>query len=188
MARISDVKILSGIRRCMLPHACVLIIESVVPQTPGPHLSKELDIAMMALPGGKERTQEEYADLAAKCGLWKTTQSRTHPQPDPLRDRQTGRSGAARQFLELERPYSESGLLLGTSAFTATVGRGVLPTRHEGERIPFLLRDPIQDRRNRQHVLPHPEHIDSDELVREDEKTTSDFIFAAKVPQVVTHA
>jgi len=23
----------------------------------------------MALPGGKERTQEEYADLAAKCGL-----------------------------------------------------------------------------------------------------------------------
>jgi len=35
----------------------------------GPHLSKELDIAMMALPGGKERTEEEYADLAAKCGL-----------------------------------------------------------------------------------------------------------------------
>jgi hypothetical protein len=24
---------------------------------------------MMALPGGKERTQEEYADLTAKCGL-----------------------------------------------------------------------------------------------------------------------
>ena len=30
---------------------------------------KELDIAMMALPGGKERTQEEYANLAAQCGL-----------------------------------------------------------------------------------------------------------------------
>ena len=47
----------------------VLIIETVVPTTPGPHLSKELDIAMMVLPGGKERTQEEYAALAAKCGL-----------------------------------------------------------------------------------------------------------------------
>jgi O-methyltransferase len=64
-----SIKILSAIRRDMPQHASVLIIETVVPQTPGPHLSKELDIAMMALPGGKERTQEEYADLAAKCGL-----------------------------------------------------------------------------------------------------------------------
>jgi hypothetical protein len=47
----------------------VLIIETVVPPTPEPHLSKELDIAMMALPGGMERTQEEYAALALKCGL-----------------------------------------------------------------------------------------------------------------------
>lgn len=62
-------KILSAIRRDMPPHAAVLIIETVVPPTPGPHLSKELDIAMMVLPGGKERTQEEYAELAAKCGF-----------------------------------------------------------------------------------------------------------------------
>src|SRR2546429_1670132 len=48
-------------RRDMPPHARVLTIETVVPPTPGPHLSKELDIAMMALPGGMERTQEEYA-------------------------------------------------------------------------------------------------------------------------------
>jgi hypothetical protein len=54
-----SIKILSAIRRDMPRHACVLIIETVVPETPGPHLSKELDIAMMALPGGKERTQEE---------------------------------------------------------------------------------------------------------------------------------
>jgi hypothetical protein len=64
-----SIKILSAIRRDMPQHASVLIIETVIPQTPGPHLSKELDIAMMALPGGKERTQEEYADLAAKCGF-----------------------------------------------------------------------------------------------------------------------
>jgi hypothetical protein len=62
-------KILSAISRDMPTHARVLIIESIVPATPGPHLSKELDIAMMALPGGMERTQDEYAALASKCAL-----------------------------------------------------------------------------------------------------------------------
>ena len=64
-----SVKILSAIRRAMSAGARVLIIETVVPDAPGPHLSKELDIAMMALPGGMERTQEEYASLAAQCAL-----------------------------------------------------------------------------------------------------------------------
>jgi hypothetical protein len=64
-----SIKILSAIRRDMPQHARVLLIESVVPSSPGPHLSKELDIVMMVLPGGKERTKEEYADLGAKCGL-----------------------------------------------------------------------------------------------------------------------
>jgi len=64
-----SIKILSAIQHAMSAHAKVLIIETVVPATPGPHLSKELDIAMMALPGGMERTQEEYAGLASKCAL-----------------------------------------------------------------------------------------------------------------------
>ena len=64
-----SIKILSAIRRDMPPHARVLIIETVVPLGPGPHLSKELDIIMLALPGGMERTREEYAGMAAKCGL-----------------------------------------------------------------------------------------------------------------------
>lgn len=63
------IKILSAIRRDMPAHARVLILETVVPQTPGPHLSKELDIVMMAIPGGMERTREEYASLTSKCGL-----------------------------------------------------------------------------------------------------------------------
>lgn len=62
-------KILSGISRDMPKHAKVLIIETVVPSTPGAHVSKEIDIAMMALPGGMERTHDEYAGLASKCGL-----------------------------------------------------------------------------------------------------------------------
>jgi hypothetical protein len=64
-----SIQILSGIRKAMPPNARVLIIETVVPPTAEPHLSKELDIVMMALPGGMERTKEEYAALAAKSGL-----------------------------------------------------------------------------------------------------------------------
>lgn len=64
-----SIKILSAIRRDMPKHARVLVIEAVVPPTLGPHLSKELDIVMMALPGGMERTQEEYAGLASESGL-----------------------------------------------------------------------------------------------------------------------
>jgi hypothetical protein len=64
-----SIKILSAIRRDMPQHARVLLIESVVPSSPEPHLSKELDIVMMVLPGGRERTKEEYSDLVAKCGL-----------------------------------------------------------------------------------------------------------------------
>ena len=64
-----SIKILSAIRRAMSSSTRVLIIETVVPDAPGPHLSKELDIAMMAIPGGMERTQEEYASLATKCAL-----------------------------------------------------------------------------------------------------------------------
>lgn len=64
-----SIKILSAIRRDMPAQARVLVIETVVPLTPEPHLSKEMDIIMMAIPGGMERTQEEYAALASKCGL-----------------------------------------------------------------------------------------------------------------------
>ena len=64
-----SIQILSAIRRGMPAGVRVLIIETVVPDVPGPHLSKELDIAMMALPGGMERTQEQYGSLAAKSAL-----------------------------------------------------------------------------------------------------------------------
>lgn len=64
-----SIQILSAIRKAMPSNARVLIIETVVPPTPAPHLSKELDIVMMAIPGGMERTREEYSALASKCGL-----------------------------------------------------------------------------------------------------------------------
>ena len=45
--------------------------------------------------------------------------------------------------LALERPYSEPGLPLGTSSFTA---KFFLPTWHADAQLPALLRDAIQDR------------------------------------------
>lgn len=64
-----SIKILLAIRCAMPARARVLIIETVIPDGPGPHLSKVLDVAMMALLGGMERTREEYASLAKKCDL-----------------------------------------------------------------------------------------------------------------------
>ena len=47
----------------------LLLLEFVV--TPGnePHLAKWADIEMLAMPGGKERTEREYAELFAKSGF-----------------------------------------------------------------------------------------------------------------------
>ena len=47
----------------------VLIVEMVVPPPNVPHPAKMLDIVMLAVPGGQERTEDEYRELLAKAGL-----------------------------------------------------------------------------------------------------------------------
>lgn len=49
-------KILAAVRRAASEHARLLIIEALVSESPGPHFSKVLDILMLALTGGRERT------------------------------------------------------------------------------------------------------------------------------------
>ena len=63
------VDILAAIRRAAPAHARVLIIESLVTEEPGPHFSKTLDIIMLALTGGRERTVAEYEALLTTAGL-----------------------------------------------------------------------------------------------------------------------
>jgi hypothetical protein len=41
----------------------LILIESVVPETPEPHFSKMIDLEMMMYPGGKERTESEWHEL-----------------------------------------------------------------------------------------------------------------------------
>jgi hypothetical protein len=62
-------RILAALRRAAPAHARLLIIETLVAETPGPHFSKTLDILMLALTGGRERTPAEHARLLETAGF-----------------------------------------------------------------------------------------------------------------------
>lgn len=62
-------RILATVRRAMKPGARLALLETVVPDANKKHFAKLLDIEMMVHAGGRERTREEYAALAADAGL-----------------------------------------------------------------------------------------------------------------------
>jgi hypothetical protein len=61
--------ILQAVRRAAPPHAKLLLIETIVPGDPGPDWSKMLDIHMLALLGGRQRTRQEYEALLIRSGF-----------------------------------------------------------------------------------------------------------------------
>ena len=65
----SSIKILRNIRSAMSENGKVLIVEMVVPEGNEPHPSKALDILMLVMEGGKERTKEEYRKLLEGSGF-----------------------------------------------------------------------------------------------------------------------
>ena len=62
-------RILAAVRRAARPRSRLLIIETLVPETPGPHFGKTLDIIMLAVTGGRERTEAQHAALLAAAGF-----------------------------------------------------------------------------------------------------------------------
>jgi hypothetical protein len=62
-------KILAAVRKSAPAHARVLIVEALVSEAPGPHFSKTLDIIMLAVTGGRERTPSEYEALLEAAGF-----------------------------------------------------------------------------------------------------------------------
>ena len=61
--------ILKAIRRAAPANAVLLLIEEIVPDDPGPHWSKVLDVHMLTLLGGKQRTFRQYESLLRAAGF-----------------------------------------------------------------------------------------------------------------------
>jgi O-methyltransferase domain len=53
----------------MKPGSRLLIFEMVLPTGDAPHLGKMLDVIMLAITGGQERTEPEYRHLLNAAGL-----------------------------------------------------------------------------------------------------------------------
>jgi len=67
-----DAQCLSILRQCrkaMHGDARLLIVETVLPDGDAPHPGKLLDLVMLTVTGGRERTEQEFADLLAASGL-----------------------------------------------------------------------------------------------------------------------
>lgn len=65
-----SVRILRNVREVIPDDGRVLIVEFVVPDDDRPHISKDVDMRMLALFGeGMERSTSEYAELLGKSGF-----------------------------------------------------------------------------------------------------------------------
>ena len=75
--------ILGNIRASMPDSARVLIIDGIIPPAGEPSFAKLLDLEMLMLPGGKERTEEEFRTLLESSGFRMTGAIRT-PSPSSI--------------------------------------------------------------------------------------------------------
>jgi hypothetical protein len=63
------IKILSGCRKGIRPGGRLLVVDQVVPAGNEPAMSKIVDLEMLVLPGGMERTEKEFRELFAASGF-----------------------------------------------------------------------------------------------------------------------
>ena len=61
--------ILRNCRSRMRANGKLILVDSVVPETDEPHFSKFIDLNMLVMTGGKERTETEFAELLAAAGF-----------------------------------------------------------------------------------------------------------------------
>jgi hypothetical protein len=62
-------KILANVRKVIGPQGRLLIVEQVVTPRNEPGAAKVMDLEMMVLPGGRERTEQEWGELLAASGF-----------------------------------------------------------------------------------------------------------------------
>ena len=67
----SALKILANVRQALAGHpdGRLILVDMVLPLDSRPHPGKLLDLLMLVLPGGRERTETEWRDLLAKAGF-----------------------------------------------------------------------------------------------------------------------
>ncbi len=63
------VAILEAVRKAAPSRAKLLVMENLVPSNDAPHWAKALDVNMLCITGGRERTLAEYEALFAKAGF-----------------------------------------------------------------------------------------------------------------------
>ena len=61
--------ILRNCRNQMKPNSKLILVDCVVPETDEPHFSKFIDLNMLVMTGGKERTAKEFEQLLAAAGF-----------------------------------------------------------------------------------------------------------------------
>lgn len=61
--------ILKAVRRAARAGATLLVVEQMIPEGAGPHWAKTLDLHMLALLGGRQRSRREYAALMEEAGF-----------------------------------------------------------------------------------------------------------------------
>lgn len=75
------IQILRNIRHAAGEHGRLAVFETLLPGGDEPHLGKSLDVGMLVVTGGRERSIEEYRELFAASGFELT---RTIGNPGPL--------------------------------------------------------------------------------------------------------
>lgn len=73
--------ILDNVRKAMKPGARLVLVESVIRDTPDFDMGKWMDVNMLVMVGGRERTAAEYGELFAKAGF---ELEQIIPTPSPL--------------------------------------------------------------------------------------------------------
>lgn len=61
--------LLSAVRKAAPARARVLLIETVIADVPGPDWSKTMDLIMLWITGGRQRTRDEHEQLLSKAGF-----------------------------------------------------------------------------------------------------------------------
>ena len=74
-------QILANIRKVLPKDGRVLLVESVIPPGNEPGMGKIIDLEMLVMAGGKERTEQEFRDLFERSGF---TLTRIVPTRSPL--------------------------------------------------------------------------------------------------------